>query len=150
MTDFHSMPNELASIYITTFQHVGQKFLDSLMQQITIRTKVSSTILIQLLSIEEYKELSNIYSSSSSDKKKFYVLSPEEVDTASSSPEMQSSLASEDNNSSPQQQQLQPQHPTAVIGKDGSISASNETLYQDQFLLIRSCFSTSSDSIDSM
>lgn len=108
--------SELGTIYSSTFQHVGQKFLDSLMQQITIQTKAQSTLLLQLLSLEEYRELSRIYSNQNN---KFHVMNHDNNNnTLSSSPDMDDSS---------------PQHPTQVD--------SSYNILQDQFLLIRSCFS---------
>lgn len=112
---------ELVSIYTNTFQHVGQKFLDSLMQQIAVQTKAQTTLLLQLLSVEEYRELSRIYSNQN---KKFNVLAMDS-----------------DFSSSPDIDAPSPQHPTQV-----------DTFYdslQDQFLLIRSCYSNGA-SIESM
>lgn len=112
---------ELVSIYTNTFQHVGQKFLDSLMQQIAVQTKSQTTLLLQLLSVEEYRELSRIYSNQN---KKFNVMAMDS-----------------DFSSSPDIDEPSPQHPTQV-----------DTFYdslQDQFLLIRSCYSNGA-SIESM
>lgn len=135
-----TMPNELASIYISTFSHVGQKFLDSLMEQITIQTQVTSTILIQLLSLEEYKELSNIK------KQKFHLLpTAERSRTASSSPELLSSHIKEE----PQQQQSG-SSTAAVDDLMPAASSIEQQQQQDQFLLIRSCYSTCQSTIDSM
>lgn len=100
--------SELGTIYSYTFQHVGQKFLDSLMQQITVQSKSQSTLLLQLLSVEEYRELSRIYNNQS---KKLNVMK----NVISSSPDMDDPS---------------PQHPTQV-----------DDILQDQYLLIRSCFS---------
>lgn len=112
---------ELVSIYTNTFQHVGQKFLDSLMQQIAVQTKAQTTLLLQILSVEEYRELSRIYSNQN---KKFNVMAMDS-----------------DFSSSPDIDEPSPQHP-----------AQADTFYdslQDQFLLIRSCYSNGA-SIESM
>lgn len=71
--DQHVIPcySELGSIYSSTFPHVGQKFLDSLMQQITVQTKTTTTLLLQLLPVEEYRELTRIYHNQG---KKFHVI----------------------------------------------------------------------------
>lgn len=104
--------SELGTIYSYTFPHVGQKFLDSLMQQITVQTKVQTTLLLQLLPVEQYRELSCIYSN---ENNKFHVINN---NVAANSPDMDDSSS---------------QHPTQVNTSDN--------LLQDQFLLIRSCFS---------
>lgn len=109
----HVIPcySELGSIYSSTFPHVGQKFLDSLMQQITVETKSTTTLMLQLLPAEEYKELSRIYQNQG---KKFNVINHNIV--VSSPPDILD----------------EPQHPT---------QPSAQNLLHDQFLLIRACFS---------
>lgn len=104
--------SELGTIYSYTFPHVGQKFLDSLMQQITVQTKVQTTLLLQLLPVEQYRELSRIYSN---ENNKFHVINN---NVAANSPDMDDSSS---------------HHPTQVNTSDN--------LLQDQFLLIRSYFS---------
>lgn len=114
---------ELVSIYTNTFQHVGQKFLDSLMQQVTVQTKAQSSVLLQLLSLEEYKELSRIHNSQN---KKFKIMSTENEFHTSSSPDLD---------------EPSPQHPTQLD--------SIYDILHDQFLLIRSCY-THDPNIESM
>ncbi|OBZ89876.1 Hybrid signal transduction histidine kinase J [Choanephora cucurbitarum] len=80
------MSSELTSILSNTFDYVGMEFIDTLLREITLQTKVQSTLLLQLLSAEEYNELSSIYK-----KDNFHVLQ-----SSSSSPEIVSSPVHQD------------------------------------------------------
>ncbi|KAI8047966.1 uncharacterized protein B0P05DRAFT_565088 [Gilbertella persicaria] len=118
--------SELTAILSSTFQYVGMEFIDMLLKEITIQTKVHSTLLLQLLSLEEYRELCSIYKSD--EQKKLNIISCSQ--SSSSSPEIRyPSCGNSDNTSSPQ-------HPTSSVAMD-----STPDQLQDQFLLIRSCFS---------
>ena len=84
--DQQTMSSELTSILSNTFDYVGMEFIDTLLREITLQTKVQSTLLLQLLSAEEYNELSSIYK-----KDNFHVLQ-----SSSSSPEIVSSPVHQD------------------------------------------------------
>lgn len=118
-----TIPKELASIYINTFPHVGQKFFNSLMQQLTVQTNVQCTLLIQLLSTEEYKELITLFKN---ENIKYHVLSCDNnsCNNETSSPEVAPSSSSDD--------------PSPHLTTETTTEASN--VFQDRYLLVRSCY----------
>lgn len=116
--------SELAAIYTTTFQYTGMEFVDALLREITIQTRVQSTFLLQLLTSEEYKDISTIYNKKG-EKSKFHVTSNTSL-SPNSSPEIHHS------------EEPSPPRLSPTITKN-SISDNH---LQDHFLLIRSCFST--------
>jgi hypothetical protein len=119
-TNNDCISNEVAAIYTSTFQYVGMEFIDVLMREITVQAKVDSAVFLQLLSPEEYKEISSIYTKDG--KSRFHVVSCSVSTT--SSPEIQ--------------------HSSCSSGDDPSPSSNVDSIsdgLQDQFLLIRSCFS---------
>jgi hypothetical protein len=112
-----TMCSELAAIYTTTFQYTGNEFVDALLKEITVQTRVQSTVLLQLLTPEEYNEISTIYNKKA-EKSKFHIISNTCL-SPNSSPDIQHT------------EEPLPPHP-----------ASKESIskLQDHFLLIRSCF----------
>ncbi len=128
-----TIPKVLASIYTNTFQHVGQKFLNSLMQQITMSSKVECTILLQLLNAEEYKELSTIYKNQN---EKFHIISHRNSNDSSSSPDV-----------SPDEPL--PLHPTSAKVSTETKDSTSDVL-QDRYLFIRSFYSNDISVTDRM
>ncbi|KAI8352106.1 hypothetical protein BD560DRAFT_226617 [Blakeslea trispora] len=106
---------ELTTILFNTFDYVGMDFINALLKEIAVQIKVQSVLLLQLLSTEEYNELSSIYKRDEHDN--FHVISSQS--SSSSSPKITS-----------------PQHPTS----DSIHQNSTPDSLQNQFLLIRSCF----------
>lgn len=119
-TNNHCISNEIAAIYTSTFQHVGMEFIDALMREITVQAQVDSALFLQLLSPEEYKEISDIYMKDG--KSRLHVVSC--AVSTTSSPEIQHSSCSSGDDPSP----------------SSNVDSTSDGL-QDQFLLIRSCFS---------
>lgn len=116
----HCISSEMAAIYTSTFQHVGMEFVDALMREITVQAQVDSALFLQLLSPEEYNEIASIYMKDS--KSRFHVVSS--AVSTTSSPEIQHSSCSSGDDPSP----------------SSNVDSTSDGL-QDQFLLIRSCFS---------
>ncbi|KAK4512594.1 uncharacterized protein ATC70_003297 [Mucor velutinosus] len=116
----HCISNEIAAIYTSTFQYVGMEFIDALMREITVQAQVDSALFLQLLSPEEYKEIAKIYTKDN--KSRFHVVSC--AASTTSSPEIQHSSCSSGDDPSP----------------SSNVDLTSDGL-QDQFLLIRSCFS---------
>ncbi|KAG1124515.1 hypothetical protein G6F42_009552 [Rhizopus arrhizus] len=90
------------------------------MREITIQAQVDSALFLQLLSPEEYKEISDIYTKDG--KSRLHVVSC--AVSTTSSPEIQHSSCSSGDDPSP----------------SSNVDSTSDGL-QDQFLLIRSCFS---------
>ena len=119
--------SQVAAIYTSTFQYVGMEFIDALMREITVQAQVDSALFLQLLSPEEYKEIASIYMKNS--KSRFHVVSCAAAAAAASttsSPEIQHSSCSSGDDPSP--------------SSSSHVDSTSDAL-QDQFLLIRSCFS---------
>lgn len=118
--------NEIAAIseiYRSTFPLVGMEFLDGLMREITKQTKVNSAILLQLLTAEEYKDITEVYK-----EEEFRLISSSSL-SSSSSPEIHHNTFADD-------LVLQQQH-----HHQQTLVNSISDILQDRFLLIRSCFS---------
>lgn len=126
-----TIPKVLASIYTNTFQYVGQKFLNSLMEQITMSSKAKCTILFQLLNAEEYKELSTIYKNQDV---KFHIISNRDSKDSSNSPDVQYSSSDDPS-------------PTIVSAQPNE---STSDVLQDRYLFIRSFYSNNISNIDRM
>jgi hypothetical protein len=119
-----TMCNELAAIYTATFQYTGMQFVDALLKEITIQTRVQSIVLLQLLTPEEYKEISTKYNKKA-EKTKFHIIS-----NTSLSP-----------NSSPEIHHSEEPSPLQLSSSSTTTDSISNNHFQDHFLLIRSCFS---------
>lgn len=128
LNDLHDAENEektlnvteISQIYSSTFSLVGLEFMDALMREITIQTKVDSAVLLQLLTADEYKDITEVYKDD-----EFHLISSSSL-SSSSSPEIHHTFADDLFLKTPSLQQ--------------SIDSISDIL-QDKFLLIRSCFS---------